>query len=299
MQDLNDLYYFAKVVEHGSFAATARALGVAKSKLSRRISALEARLDVRLIQRSTRRFEVTDIGQVYYQHCKAMLVEAAAAQESIALVHAEPCGVVRLTCPVTLLQAEVATMLAEFMQRYPEVSLQVEASNREVDLVAERVDIALRVRPTPLHDSELFMRPLAERQQCLLASPSLLARYDKPQTPSDLQAWPSLGFGRAEQSFNWHLQDQDSNTVKQPYQPRYIASDMLALREAALQGVGLVQLPHRLVAADLSTKRLVQLLPQWALPSELVHAVFPTRRGQLPAVSVLLDHLRDRFAAEL
>ena len=108
MQDLNDLYYFAEVVDHGGFAPAGRAIGVPKSKLSRRVALLEERLGVRLIQRSTRRFAVTDVGRTYYAHCKAMLVEAQSAQEAIEQTRAEPCGVVRISCPVALLDARSA-----------------------------------------------------------------------------------------------------------------------------------------------------------------------------------------------
>ncbi|HEY6598108.1 MAG TPA: LysR family transcriptional regulator, partial [Pseudomonadales bacterium] len=146
MQDLNDLYYFAEVVDHGGFAPAGRALGVAKSKLSRRIALLEERLGVRLLQRSTRRFAVTEVGQTYYAHCKAMLVEAQSAQEAIELTRAEPCGVVSITCPVALLDARVATMLATFLARYPRIELHLEATNRRVDVVSEAVDVAIRVR---------------------------------------------------------------------------------------------------------------------------------------------------------
>ncbi|MEG1770302.1 MAG: LysR family transcriptional regulator, partial [Comamonas sp.] len=137
MRDLNDLYYYVQVVEHGGFAPAGRALGVPKSKLSRRIALLEERLGVRLIQRSTRRFAVTDIGQTYCQHCKAMLVEADAAEEAIALTQAEPCGTVRMTCPVALLDARVATMLSAFMALYPRVQIQLEETNRRVDVLGE------------------------------------------------------------------------------------------------------------------------------------------------------------------
>lgn len=121
MRDLNDLYYFVQVVDHGGFAAAGRALGLPKSKLSRRIALLEERLGTRLIQRSTRRFTVTQTGQTYYGHCKAMLVEAEAADEAIALTQAEPRGIVRMTCPVALLDANIADMVAAFLVEYPRV----------------------------------------------------------------------------------------------------------------------------------------------------------------------------------
>src|SRR5690606_11129356 len=166
MLDLNDLYYFVQVVEHGGFAPASRALGVPKSKLSRRIAQLEERLEVRLIQRSTRQFSVTEIGQTYLAHCKAMLVEAEAAEEAIALTQAEPRGVVRMSCPVALLETRVADMVAAFMVAHPRVEVHLEETNRRVDVVAEGIDIAIRVRPPPLEDSGLIMRVLADRRQC-------------------------------------------------------------------------------------------------------------------------------------
>jgi DNA-binding transcriptional LysR family regulator len=130
MQDLNDFAWFVKVVDHGGFAAAGRALDQPKSKLSRRIAQLEARLGVRLIQRTTRQFTVTEPGLTFYQHCKAMLVEAEAAEEAVAALQAEPRGIVRITCPVTLLHVHVGPMLARFMARYPGINLQLEATNR-------------------------------------------------------------------------------------------------------------------------------------------------------------------------
>src|SRR4249919_588972 len=149
MLDLNDLYYFVQVIDHGGFAPAGRALGVPKSKLSRRIALLEERLGVRLIQRSTRKFAVTELGQTFYIHARAMLVEAEAAEDAIRRAHAEPCGVVRMSCPVTLLDTSVGPMLAAFLQKYPQVELHLDATNRRVDVIGEGLDLAIRVRPPP------------------------------------------------------------------------------------------------------------------------------------------------------
>jgi DNA-binding transcriptional LysR family regulator len=195
MQDLNDLYYYVQVVEHGGFAQAGRALGIPKSKLSRRIAMLEQRLGVRLIQRSTRRFSMTEIGRTYYEHCKAMLVEAEAAQEAVEMTRAEPRGIIRMTCPVALLHAYVGIMLADFMASCPRVTLHLEATNRRVDPIGEAIDLALRVRPPPLQDSDLVMHVLGDRSQCLVASPALVARRGVPKAPAELTNWPSLGLG--------------------------------------------------------------------------------------------------------
>lgn len=146
MQDLNDLYMFAQVVEHRGFAPASRAIGVPKSKLSRRVGALEARLGVRLIQRSTRQFAVTEIGRAYYEHCVAMLVEADAAQEVIERSRHEPRGTVRVSCPPALICFEVGDMIARFMAANPRVILHLESTSRRVDLIADGIDVAIRVR---------------------------------------------------------------------------------------------------------------------------------------------------------
>lgn len=295
MQDLNDLYYFVQAVDHGGFAPAGRALGMPKSKLSRRIALLEERLGVRLIQRSTRHFAVTEIGRSYHDHCKAMLVEAEAAQEAIDTSRAEPRGVVRISCPVALLHVHVGAMLADFMVRYPQVSLHLEATNRSVDVVGEAMDVAIRVRPPPLQDSDLALRVLADRGQCLVASPSLIVQRGMPQSPADLNGWPSLGLGTPQQACRWTLSGPEGAQASVHHTPRFVTTDMVALRNAALAGVGVVQLPLLMVRAPLAERSLVRLVPEWAPRREVIHAIFPSRRGLLPSVRLLIDYLAQRF----
>ncbi|ATG89711.1 LysR family transcriptional regulator [Methylomonas koyamae] len=295
MQDLNDLYYYVQTVDHGGFAPAGRALGMPKSKLSRRIAQLEERLGVRLIQRSTRHFSVTEVGQTYYDHCKAMLVEAEAAQAAIDTVHAEPCGVIRLTCPVALLHAHIGFMLADFMMRYPQVTVYLEATNRRVDLLSEGVDVAIRVRPPPLEDSDLVMRVLSDRGQCLVASPKLVQQFGLPTVPADLNIWPTLGLGSPQQSHSWQLFGENGAEAVLHHRPRFVTTDMIALRNAAVAGVGIVQLPVLMVQEQLIVGSLIRLLPEWQPRREIIHAVFPSRRGLLPSVRALIDYLADRY----
>jgi DNA-binding transcriptional LysR family regulator len=297
MQDLNDLYYFAKVVEHGGFAPAGRALGEPKSKLSRRIALLEERLGVRLIQRSTRHFSVTDVGQTYYAHVQAMLVEAEAAAESIEVTRSQPRGLVRLSCPTMLLDFRVAAMLAEFMRDCPAVQVQLEATNRQVDVIAEGFDLAVRVRPPPLEDSDLVLKVLAERAQCLVAAPELLAQFGTPEAPADLNRLPSVALGQPQMEHQWTLIGPDGATLQLTHQPRLVTRGMMALREAALAGVGVAQLPQMIVQQALNEGRLHMLVPAWAPPREIVHLVFPSRRGLLPSVRALIDHLAKSFDA--
>ncbi|RQR41875.1 LysR family transcriptional regulator [Burkholderia sp. Bp8994] len=295
-RDLNDLYYFVQVVEHGGFAPAGRALNMPKSKLSRRIALLEARLGMRLIQRSTRRFTVTDVGQTYYAHCRAMLVEADAADEAIALLHEEPRGIVRLSCPVVLLDSLVGTMIAAFMVACPRVEIHLEATNRRVDVVGEGIDVAIRVRPPPLEDSDLALRVLAERGQCLVASPALLRERGVPAVPADLTRLPSLDHGVPQATHVWRLRGPDGAHAEIHHQPRLVTGGMLALRAAAVAGVGVVQLPTMMVRDEVARGELATVLPDWAPRREIVHAVFASRRGLLPAVRALLDFLAERFA---
>lgn len=295
MQDLNDLYYFVHVVEQGGFAPAGRVLGESKSKLSRRLAKLEKRLGLQLVQRSTRHFSVTEIGQTYYVHCKAMLVEAEAAQEAIELTRAEPCGIVRIACPVTLLDATVGTMLSAFMLQYPRVDVHLEATDRRVDLVRESVDIALRVLPLPLEDSELVSLVLGESRQCLVASPDLLNRVGAPKVLADLMRLPSLGVGTPREEFEWKLLGPSGARASVKYRPRFVTRDLIALRNAALAGVGVVQLPEIMLRDQLARNALVRPVPDWAPISGTIHAVFASHRGLLPSVRAVIDFLAKEF----
>lgn len=295
--DLNDLLYFAKVAEHGSFAAAGRALGLPKSKLSRRVAGLEDRLGVRLLHRSSRSLALTEVGRAYLHHCKAMLVEAEAAEEAAALVHAEPRGVVRVTCPVALLAVRMGDMFADFLVRHPRIELHLEETNRRVDVIGEGIDLAVRVRPPPLEDSGLVMRVLSDRGQCLVAAPALLDRLGAPGEPADLARFPSLDLGLPQSEHLWRLCGPDGATVEVRHQPRYVTRAMAALRSAAVAGVGVVQLPRMMMTEQLRSGELVPVLPAWEPRREIIHCVFASRRGQLPAVRALIDHLVERFAA--
>jgi DNA-binding transcriptional LysR family regulator len=297
MQDLNDLYYFVQVVDHGGFAPAARALGLQKSRLSRRIGLLEDRLGVRLIQRSSRRFSVTEIGREYHQRCVAMLVEAEAAQAVIEQVRSEPQGVVRMSCPTALLNFQLGAMVARFMRENPRVEVELESTNRRVDVIGEGFDLAVRVRFPPLEETDLVMRKLDESTQCLVASAALLGDRASLAAPADLNGLPSLDQGPAHGEHVWNLTHADGSAARIPHAPRLVTDDMAVLREAAMAGVGVVQMPTVMVWDDLDAGRLVDVLPDWAPKSGIVHVVFPSRRGLLPSVRALVDFLADQCAA--
>jgi len=295
MQDLNDLRYFVDVVEQNGFAAAARKLGMPRSRLSRRIGMLEERLGVRLIQRSTRRFAVTEIGREYYRHCVAMAVEADAAQDLIDRTRSEPQGTVRVSCPSSVIYFQVGEMIARFMAQCPKVEVLLESTNRRVDVIREGFDIALRIRFPPIEDSDLVIRKLAESPQRLVASPSALKAFPRPLLPTDLAALPSLAWDPAKLDHEWRLDGPDGATATVRHKPRFVTEDMVALRLAALRGVGACQFPTFVVQEDVAAGRLIDILPEWTPKAGIIHAVFPTRRGLLPSVRALLDFLAREY----
>jgi DNA-binding transcriptional LysR family regulator len=183
MQDLNDLYYFSAVVDNGGFAAAERALGIPKSRLSRRISALENELGVRLLQRSTRRFAVTDVGNAVHRHAQTMLEEAKAAREVVDRLSAEPRGTIRISVPVGIAQETIPKLMPEFLAKYPEVRVQLHVSNRRVDVINEGFDLAIRVRNKLDDDGSLVMRTFGQIQELLVASPQYLDRAGGRSNP--------------------------------------------------------------------------------------------------------------------
>lgn len=298
MQDLNDLRLFVDVVEQNGFSAAARKLGLPRSRLSRRIGLLEESLGVRLIQRSTRQFMVTEIGREFYRHCLAMVVEAEAAQEVIERMRAEPQGVVRVSSPASIIYFQLGDMIARFMTAHPKVVVHLESTNRRVDVIREGFDMAVRVRFPPLDDSDLVIRKFAASRQRLVASPTLLQGcFSRPLVPADLSAMPSLAWDVAQTSHEWSLDGPNGATAIIPHRPRLVTEDMVALRLAALAGIGVCQLPTMVIRQDLKDGQLVDILPQWAPRAGIIHAAFPSRRGLLPSVRSLLDFLAAEYAA--
>ncbi len=291
MQDLNDMLYFAEVVERGGFAAAGRALGIPKSRLSRRVSDLEARLGVRLLHRTTRKLSLTDVGEAYLRHCQAMRDSAQAAADTVAQVQTEPRGTVRVSCPVTLAQSVLGELMPQFLERNPLVRVEMQVTNRAVNLVEEGVDVALRVRATVDDSGSMVVKRLDEGAQVLVASPAQLARQGVPATLADLPTLDSLAMSAAEGRTTLRLIGPDGREETVQHSPRYVADDLLTLKFAALAGTGMCWLPDYMCHAELADGRLVRVLPGWSTPRSVVHAVFPSRRGLSPAVRRFLDFL--------
>lgn len=294
MQDLNDLYYFAMVVEHSGFAAAERALGIPKSRLSRRISQLENDLGVRLLQRSTRRFAVTEVGMNVYRHAQSMLAEAQAAREVVDRLSAEPRGVIRVSVPVGLAQQMMPKLLPEFLARYPKVRVQLLVSNRRVDIINEGIDVALRVRTRLDDDGSLVMRSFGQIQELLVASPQYLKRMGRPQKPEDLTQHTTLSFSEDAERQRWELHARDGEVRRVELTPRVMGFDFPMMMALAQQGVGITLLPETICVDAVRRGELEVVLPDWRLPQGIFHAVFASRRGLLPAVRVFIDFMAEK-----
>lgn len=295
MMDLNDYALFAVLVEEQSLAAAGRRLGLPRSTISRRLTTLETRLGVALIRRSTRSFSVNDVGQEFYHYCRAMLTEAEAATELIARQKAEPQGVIRVACPSSMIQFQLAPMVADFMAQHPKATVVLESTHRQVDVLREGFDLAIRVRFDPLVDSGLTLRRFGSDEQHLVCAPSCL-RDGPLDSPDALEGLPSLSWNPDQTRHHWDLIGPDGSKRQIYHHPRLITQDMAALLSAALAGIGIVQLPGAVAAPLLKTAELLEVLPRWRPRSGVVHAVYPSRRGQLPIVRKFLDACAAHFA---
>lgn len=294
MMDLNDYALFAVLVEEQSLAAAGRRLGLPRSTVSRRLSTLETRLGVALIRRSTRSFGVTDVGQEFYHHCRAMLTEAEAATALIARQKSEPQGMIRVACPSSMIQYQLAPMVAGFMAQYPKTTVVLESTHRQVDILREGFDLAIRVRFDPPDDSGLTLRRFGSDAQHLVCAPSCLP-LGPLAAPAALKDQPSLAWNPDRTRHHWDLIGPDGKEQQIIHQPRLITQDMAALMSGALAGIGVVQLPGAVVRPLLKTAELVEVLPGWRPRSGMIHAVYPSRRGQLPILRSFLNACATHF----
>jgi DNA-binding transcriptional LysR family regulator len=297
MLDLNDFYLFVQVVDRGGFTAAARVLKVPKSTLSHRIQQLEASLGVRLLNRTSRRFGTTDVGNDFYRHAVAMVQQAEAAENAIRLRLDEPTGSVRFTAGVATMQFAVRDMLSSFLERYPKVDLFAHATDQNVDIVGDNFDVAIRAHSEPLPDSGLVQRTLAPSPWFLFAGAAYLDKHGMPASPDDLADHPSLFMMRTGVAPRWRLRHAAGTRpeVVVPLSPRLISDDMVSLKQAALEGCGIVALPGYVCRDMVQDGRLQRVLPQWLAGESTITALLPYRQGLLPSVRVFLEHLATEF----
>jgi len=289
--DLNDYRYYAAVVDAGGFSAAARLLGLPKSRLSRRVSTLEARLGVRLLQRSTRRLTLTEVGQQVLEHAHTLLAAADAAWSVARQRSAEPAGRLRISTPAGVLDRQVTAVLVDLLQRHPRLQLDVVVTNHRVNLIDEGIDVALRVRNDDDEDPQWATRRLRSAKAALVASPALLEAHGPIDTLEALSRAPALGALSADGRVHWSLRGPDGRSREVTAPLRLGCEHFPARLQAALAGLGVTLLPQPYTTEALREGRLVQVLPAWTSIDGHLQAVYATQRGLLPGVRALIDAL--------
>lgn len=289
MLNLNDLFFFVQIVEHGGLAPAGRALNIPKATLSKRLLELEKDTGTRLIQRTSRSFAVTELGRELYRHAAAMMIEAEAAENVIKGRLAEPSGTVRITAAIPTAQLKLADLLPRLAHAYPKIRIVLHATDRFVDVVQEGADIALRAHRGPLPDSGLVQRRIGFEPNWLVASPAYLERAGVPARPEDIDAVEGIVISPSETV--WTLEDGKGAQIAVSPAPRYFADETVVLLKAATAGLGIACLQSQFCEAAIEAGELVRVLPAWTAGGTTTTLLTPHRRGQLPSVRIVADAL--------
>src|SRR3990167_1883744 len=280
---LDDALIFTRVVECHSFTQAAQGLGMQKSTVSRRIALLEERLGVRLLNRTTRKLRLTEVGQAYYERCRQIMLDFAEAEQAVMQLQLAPSGLLRISAPIEFGQLFLGRVLGEFMRQYPQITAEVELTSRNVDPVEEGVDIVILVGQP--QDSTLIARKLFESERRLCASPDYLARHGTPRTAAELATHRAILLPH-DSSRYWPLLDESIAC-----QRALACNNITFAREAALAGAGIAGLPGMFCGRAVQGGRLIELLPGAPLPVGELYAVYPSRRFQAMKVKTFLDFL--------
>ncbi len=297
--DLDQAFSFVNVIEKRGFSAAARALGVPKSRLSRHVQQLEQSLDTRLLQRDSRHMSLTEAGEAYFRHAKAALECMAAAEAAVRRKKDVLEGSVTLSCSVGVAQFAVSRVLHRFMAENPRVLVRLQASNEYTDLIEDAVDIAIRGHFKLLPDSTLIQRRLAVVEWHLFASADYIERFGAPLSPEDLDGHSGLAFGWRPSGDCWSLQSADHASASVPYAARLRSDDMVTLKEAAAQGLGIAALPAYVCREEVENGRLKRLLPAWISGAPELSLLMPSRRGAPPQVDAMVEFLRTELPTVL
>jgi DNA-binding transcriptional LysR family regulator len=291
--DLNQLVIFAKVVETRSFTAAGRSLGLPKSTVSRKVAQLEERLGVQLLQRTTRKLSLTEVGAAFYERCARISTEIDEAEQAVMRVDRDPRGLLRLTAPPEFASAFLSDVISEFLVAYPAVDIQLELTDRVVDMIDEGFDLSIRVGR--LADTTLISRELGPIQRFLVASPEYLARRGIPERPEQLAEHDLVVLGNPRRDQTMELDGHAGEKVSITARPRLVVNSMGMLREAVLAGVGVGMLPAYKCADDLHHARLRAFLHDWTQTDSTIHALYPTSRHLSAKVRTFLDYVAERL----
>jgi DNA-binding transcriptional LysR family regulator len=284
---------FARVAEEQSFTNAAKSLGIPKSTVSRRVSHLEEQLGVRLLQRTTRKLRLTDVGAAYAHRCAAIRADIEEANLAVASAVDVPRGTLRVTAPVEIGRRYLAPLLSEYTERYPEVELEVYLADRLVDLVGDGYDLGIRVGD--LQDSSLIARPLGPTQQLLCASPAYLEAHTTPRTPSDLKRHRIIVFAGQIGGSSWRLIGPEGE-ITVPVRPTMLANDFSVVMQLVTHGRGIARTPSWVASEAISRGELTRVLEPYAPPEVGMYAVYPTRRHLSAKVKTFLDLVVERFS---
>lgn len=280
---------FVAVAETNSFTGAANKLKTSVAQISRRVSALEERLAVKLLHRTTRKVSLTEAGQLYYQQCKHLVEGLELAELAVTQMQAEPKGLLKVTAPVTYGEMNLAPLLHRFIEKYPQVNLELNLTNQKLDLIEQGVDVAIRLGR--LQDSSLIVKRLSSRQLYVCASPAYLDRSGEPHTLSELSHHQCL-VGTADY---WHFKEQKREKSLR-VSGRIKCNSGFALVDAAKRGLGLVQLPDYYVQEALDNGELVEVLTDYRDDREGIWALYPQNRNLSPKVRLLIDFLAENMS---
>lgn len=291
--ELDSMAIFARVIESGSFSTAARDLGVSKSLVSKEVSRLEDRLGVRLLNRTTRRFSLTEAGAAFYEGCQRVLNEAEAAKDAVSHLATAPRGELKVNAPMSFGIMHLGPLLPDFLERFPELDVQMVLNDRVVDLIDEGFDVGVRI--TRMLDSSLIARKLAPNRLVACAAPSYLEKHGTPRHPEELKRHNCLGYSYSKTPGIWHFRS-DSTRHKISVSGRFTANNGDVIQAALRAGLGIAIQPSFIAGDDLRSGRLVRLFEAYQVGEDsAVHAVFPANRNLSPKVRVFVDFLVERF----
>jgi len=288
--DLNELLVFVRVVQAGSFTAAAAKLGMPKSTVSRKVSELEERLQARLLQRTTRKLSLTDVGRTYYDYSARIVSELEEAERAVSTLQKTPRGLLRVTAGIN--STYLGPIVSDFLKRYPDVQLELFCTARAVDLVEERFDVGIRAGT--LADSTLIARSLGRVSWFLVATPAYLKKHGRPKSPQDLKNHDCLFFGSGAATVTLRLEKNDAS-VEVDVPARLLVSDMDILCSVATAGLGIALLPSFRCVEDIRARKLDRLLRDWNAPSTPFQVVYPSTRHLSAKVKSFIEHFQARM----
>jgi DNA-binding transcriptional LysR family regulator len=291
-----EIELFVQVAETGSLTRAAEALDLSNAAASRHLSALEQRLGARLVERNTRRLYLTDTGQEFFSRAKAILAELKDAESAVNATALNPTGMLRITASLSFAMQHVAPLLREYTQRYPNVTVHVEAANRYLDIIDNNIDVAIRTREIE-PDSNITIRRLAETRRILAASPRYFAQHGFPKTLEDLQRHQMLIYTYANNPNELRF-SRDGETTVVTVKGLLESNDGQILRTAALDGLGILVQPSYILYNDIVAGRLVPVLDQWDLPRLTINLAYPSRKHLSAKVRTFIDFVAEHFAKQ-